>query len=64
MKILVDKETCIGCALCTVLAEEVFEIKGEKAQPIRGADLINAKNQKAAREAKQSCPVEAISIDE
>lgn len=64
MKATVDQKTCIGCSLCTSLAEEVFEMKGDKAVVIKGADLTNKKNYKKAKEAEQSCPVAAIAISE
>lgn len=63
MQATVDRKTCIGCQLCVGIAEEVFEMKGEKAQPKKGADLTNSKNQKLAKEAEESCPVEAIKIE-
>ena len=62
MKIAINQNLCIGCALCTSLAEEVFEMKGDKAQPVKGTDLTNKKNYKKAKEAEQSCPVGAIKV--
>lgn len=61
---MVDRKTCIGCALCVSLAEEVFEMKRGKAQPKEGADLTSSKNQKEAIVAKEACPVTAIMISD
>lgn len=63
MKAIVNQKTCIGCTLCTGLAEEVFEMDGEKAKPIKGADFAEGNNLKKAKEAEENCPVGAIKIE-
>jgi len=55
----INKEKCIGCGVCISLCPEVFEINEEgKSQIKKGADLNENKN--CIKEAKESCPVEAI----
>ena len=50
----VNKEKCIGCGLCVSICEEVFEMQRDKA-------IIKAqKNIPCVKEAKDSCPVDAI----
>lgn len=56
----VDKDLCIGCGSCVSLCPEVFELdKNSKSHVKKGADL--AKNKKCIEEAKDVCPVQAIS---
>ncbi|MFQ5531256.1 MAG: ferredoxin [Candidatus Nanoarchaeia archaeon] len=56
MTVKVDKETCIGCALCASIAEDVFEMKDDSKSYVKkqrkGEDI---------KEAIESCPVDAIS---
>jgi ferredoxin len=56
----VDKNKCIGCGSCAATCPEVFEMNDRdgKAQIKAGADL--KKNAKCAKEATESCPVDAI----
>jgi len=62
MKAKVDPNLCTGCELCTNICPEVFEMKGDiasvKVNPVPKAAEATCK------EAKDSCPVEAISIEE
>lgn len=58
-KLVVDRETCIGCGSCEVTAPEYFEMKGglshvKKAYDEKDADLIE--------QAINECPVQAISL--
>lgn len=52
-------DDCTGCGTCASLCEEVFELKGEKATVINGADM--KKNAGCIKEAIEACPAEAIS---
>ena len=52
MKAYVDKDTCIGCELCTQICPDVFSKSNFK--------LL----QDDAVEARDSCPVSAIDIEE
>jgi len=59
MKVEVDKEKCIGCGACANLCPDVFELEEGKA---------NVKEQETdkecAKEAADSCPVQAINVEE
>ena len=63
MKAFVDKDTCIGCELCVGTCPEVFSMDKEgKSQAITSEIPNNAQN--SAMEARDGCPVSAISIEE
>ena len=58
----VDQDTCIGCGTCAALCPEVFRLtedgKSEVHTPVAPATA------ECARDAYDSCPVGAISLDE
>jgi ferredoxin len=59
MKVKVDQDTCIGCGMCTGIAEGVFEISDSgKAAVVKQPDAGQEAN---AKNAMESCPVSAIS---
>ncbi|MGO5358122.1 ferredoxin [Anaerofustis sp. LCP19S3_F7] len=60
MKLRINKDSCISCGLCVSLCEDIFEIESDgKSGVIRhpGSDSEIT----LAREAIESCPVNAIS---
>jgi len=58
MAIKVDQEACIGCGACASICPQVFQINSEgKSEVISQDDVECAKN------AVQSCPVQAIIVD-
>ncbi len=62
MKVRIDLDRCIGCGTCEELCPDVFEVGDDGFarvvidDPSAGADCII--------EAVESCPQEAISVDE
>jgi ferredoxin len=64
MKANVDKATCIGCGLCPKVCPDVFNMYTDdddrKAKVI--AQEIPKTSVDSADEAKDNCPVDAISI--
>jgi len=63
MKAHVDQDTCISCGLCPSVCPEVFEFNSDdKAEAI--VDVVPSEHESAAQEARDSCPVDAISITE
>lgn len=62
MKARVDKDTCIGCGLCTGVAPEVFEMNDDGVAEAYAEFDESAKD--AVDEAIDGCPVSAISMDE
>ena len=57
MKISIDKEACIGCGACESLCPEVFAMKDSKAIAKK-----KETTDKCAKEAADSCPVNAIKL--
>lgn len=61
MKANVDKDTCIGCGLCPSVCPEVFDMDDDgKAKAIVEDVPDSVADQ--AKEAEESCPVNAISL--
>jgi ferredoxin len=58
----VDEDTCTGCELCVSLCPEVFQMEGNVAKAV--VDEVPAALHESAREAAESCPVDAITIEE
>lgn len=59
----VDKALCIGCNLCCEVAEEVFEMKGDKSVVRKNAPLNETSVQEKVVLASQACPVLAIKVE-
>ena len=62
MKVIIDPEACIGCAACEGICPEVFEMTDDD-QAIAKSDQVPEAFEEACREAAESCPVDAISIE-
>ena len=57
MAITVDQNTCIGCGACVSLCPNGFKLNDQgKSEPISQDNLDCAKN------ASESCPVQAIGV--
>ena len=59
MKIKVDKEKCIGCGTCVVIAPKTFRLgKDGKSEIIEPP----GDDEEKIKEAVDSCPVDAIEL--
>ena len=62
MQAIVDADSCTGCGLCVDICPEVFELSDDVALVIVNPVPENSLDE--CREAEESCPVEAISLEE
>lgn len=63
MKAQVNDETCIGCGLCVETCPAVFEMNDDDIAVVKG-DSVPGDAEDDCREAAESCPVDAITIEE
>ena len=63
MKIKVDPEVCVGTGSCITISPELFELNDEGVAMVKAAE-VPSELASACREAAESCPVDAISIEE
>lgn len=61
MKVKVDKDSCIGCELCTQTCPEVFRM--EDGTAVAYANPVPAGKENDAKKAVDECPVNCISIE-
>ena len=62
MKARVDKDTCIGCGLCPSICPEDIELTEEGyAHEIKKEVTEDCHDE--AKEAAESCPVDAIEVE-
>ncbi|MBZ9572772.1 ferredoxin [Patescibacteria group bacterium] len=72
MKIIIEKEKCIGCGSCAALCPKFFEmaedgkshLKGSKFDPKTEKEELEIKEPSCAKEAAEVCPVQIIKIHE
>ena len=62
MKVRVDKEVCVGDETCVEICPEVFEMEGDVA--VAKTEEVPKDLEEKCKEAAESCPVEAIIIEE
>ncbi len=62
MRVLIDEDACIGCGVCVESCPEVFEMGDDKASV--KVDEVPEELVESCRDAAESCPVEAIQIEE
>lgn len=61
MKIVVDKEKCIGCGTCEALCSEFFEMRDGKSR-VKKDKQHDLKDIGCVKEAADACPVQCIHI--
>ena len=62
MKVKIDPDLCTGDEICVQMCPEVFEMEGDKAIVLK--EEVSEDLQDSVREATDSCPSEAIIIEE
>lgn len=60
MKVIVNRDNCIGCGACEALCPEVFQIDDEGLSTVIDNKDINEELLEKVTEAMESCPTSAI----
>ncbi len=62
MKVIVNKELCIGCGACVSTCDKVFKLGDDgKSEVIENADLDQ--NAQCIEQAADACPAQAIKVE-
>ncbi|MFH1782869.1 MAG: ferredoxin [Candidatus Omnitrophota bacterium] len=61
MKAIMNEELCVGCGLCVNTCPEVFQMKEDKAIVI--GSTVSPENEETCKQAKDECPVDAITFE-
>lgn len=61
MKVTVDQEACVGCGACVDICPDVFKMEGDKV--VSSVQELSDETVKCAKEAEDTCPVDAILIN-
>lgn len=64
MKVKVNQNACIGCGACTAIAESVFELNDEGLSETKKEDIQKEEEKEQVKEAADTCPTEAIEVEE
>ena len=65
MRVHVDEDLCVGDETCVEICPEIFELQGDVAvAKIDEDEEVPEELEDACREAAESCPVEAIIVEE
>jgi ferredoxin len=64
MKAKVDPEACTGCGACVDICPDVFDLPDDADVADAKVDVVPPEAEDSCREAAESCPVEAIAIEE
>jgi len=62
MKVRVDPEMCVGDETCVEICPEIFEMEGDVA--VAKMEEVPEELEGKCKEAAESCPVEAILIEQ
>jgi ferredoxin len=62
MKPVINQELCIGCGQCEAICPEVFKLNDGKSVVLELQDYSSFKEK--IDQAVDSCPVQAISVEE
>lgn len=59
MKIIVNKDRCLGCGMCVGINSDIFDFDDD-GLAVANSDKINDENEAEVKEAMNSCPAAAI----
>ena len=64
MKVRVDQDRCQGHTLCAMIAPEMFALSDIDGSSSAVTEVVPTDQEELVREAAQSCPEQAILIEE
>ena len=64
MKAVIDQDGCIGCELCTEICPSVFRMTDDGDVAEVYVDEVPSGDEADAEDARDSCPVEVISLED
>lgn len=62
LKVYVENESCIGCGLCVSLCPDVFKMNDSGKSEVKTNELSSLESE--VKQCAESCPVNAIKIEE
>lgn len=62
MKAFIDRSGCIGCELCVEICPKVFRMADDGLAEVHSD--VDDSDKSAAEEARDSCPVSVISLED
>lgn len=63
MKVVLNRDACIGCGACATLCEDIFEIDNEGFSKVIKEE-VKDEEVELTRDAIESCPTGAIALEE
>ena len=64
MKVRVDPDRCQGHTLCAMIAPDMFQLSDVDGSSSALCEVVPADQEELVREAAQSCPEQAILVEE
>ncbi len=62
MKVVVNKDACIGCGACSAVCPNVFELGDDGFANVK-VEEVSEEDKNAVVEASEGCPTSAISVE-
>jgi len=69
MKVIHERDKCIGCGACVAVCSEFFEMANDGKPVLKGAEKagetysLNVEEGKCLKDAAEACPVKCIHLE-